>query len=422
MVVTGLHLLGGARADANRVRSGADRAVVEGRFTTAEISTGSRGADRRDPGFLGSGPRRRRQRHRAAVGQPRRAVAGLPRRAQRAGEIAEHLHRPAADPARPERPAAADAARRAARGAGPVRRRRRPGWSAIGRLRDDWRRPAAISIDRTDRARELAQEADRLKFALDEIDTVDPQPGRGRGAGRRHPPALRTRRAARGGVGGRAGAVRGRRRSDGQRAGAGDRRRSAGRCRRWRPPTTPCCRRWARQLGEALDRCRRRGPRARRIPGGAADRRQHVGDQAGPPGRAAHADPQVRRRHRRGAGLGRASRATGWPSSTSPRRRWPAWNARVDELGARLVAAAAELTKVRTKAAKALAKAVTAELAGLAMADAEFTIEVSPLPAQADDSAPLTLPSGQTRARRLATVSIRSSSASPRTAAARCCR
>src|ERR1700693_3202829 len=37
MVVTGLHLLGGARADANRVRSGADRAVVEGRFTTADL-------------------------------------------------------------------------------------------------------------------------------------------------------------------------------------------------------------------------------------------------------------------------------------------------------------------------------------------------------------------------------------------------
>src|ERR1043165_9359538 len=37
MVVTGLHLLGGARADANRVRSGADRAVVEGRFTTGDV-------------------------------------------------------------------------------------------------------------------------------------------------------------------------------------------------------------------------------------------------------------------------------------------------------------------------------------------------------------------------------------------------
>ena len=37
MVVTGLHLLGGARADANRVRSGADRAVVEGRFITSDL-------------------------------------------------------------------------------------------------------------------------------------------------------------------------------------------------------------------------------------------------------------------------------------------------------------------------------------------------------------------------------------------------
>ncbi|HXA11370.1 MAG TPA: AAA family ATPase, partial [Mycobacterium sp.] len=37
MVVTGLHLLGGARADPARVRSGADRAVVEGRFTTVDV-------------------------------------------------------------------------------------------------------------------------------------------------------------------------------------------------------------------------------------------------------------------------------------------------------------------------------------------------------------------------------------------------
>ena len=32
MVVTGLHLLGGGRAEASRVRTGADKAVVEGRF------------------------------------------------------------------------------------------------------------------------------------------------------------------------------------------------------------------------------------------------------------------------------------------------------------------------------------------------------------------------------------------------------
>ena len=62
MVVTGLHLLGGARADARRVRSGADRAVVEGRFTTIELGDGvatrvdeileSSGADRDDDGSV----------------------------------------------------------------------------------------------------------------------------------------------------------------------------------------------------------------------------------------------------------------------------------------------------------------------------------------------------------------------------------
>src|SRR6266481_882354 len=62
MVVTGLHLLGGGRADATRVRSDADRAVVEGRFTTSELSAGvgtlvdkileSSGAERDDDGSI----------------------------------------------------------------------------------------------------------------------------------------------------------------------------------------------------------------------------------------------------------------------------------------------------------------------------------------------------------------------------------
>src|ERR1700723_4069509 len=62
MVVTGLHLLGGGRADATRVRSGADRAVVEGRFTTNELGEGvathvdeildSSGAERDDDGSV----------------------------------------------------------------------------------------------------------------------------------------------------------------------------------------------------------------------------------------------------------------------------------------------------------------------------------------------------------------------------------
>ena len=60
-----------------------------------------------------------------------------------------------------------------------------------------------------------------------------------------------------------------------------------------------------------------------------------------------------------------------------------------------MAAAAQSLTKVRVKAAKGLAKAVTEELAGLAMAGAQFSIAVTPLAARADDSAPLVLASGE---------------------------
>src|SRR4029077_20770308 len=66
---------------------------------------------------------------------------------------------------------------------------------------------------------------------------------------------------------------------------------------------------------------------------------------------------------------------------------------RVDELEAKVVSAATELTTARTKASKGLAKAVTAELTGLAMADAEFTVSVAAIPARTDDAAPLTLSS-----------------------------
>jgi DNA repair protein RecN (Recombination protein N) len=67
---------------------------------------------------------------------------------------------------------------------------------------------------------------------------------------------------------------------------------------------------------------------------------------------------------------------------------------RVDELASQLGSAATELSKVRSQAAKRLAKQVTAELSGLAMSEAEFTITVTTMPAGDDDPAALTLPSG----------------------------
>jgi DNA repair protein RecN (Recombination protein N) len=68
----------------------------------------------------------------------------------------------------------------------------------------------------------------------------------------------------------------------------------------------------------------------------------------------------------------------------------------VADLESQVATAAIGLSKARTKAAKGLAKAVTAELSGLAMADANFTVAVSPLTIRGDDSAPITLPSGET--------------------------
>ena len=66
----------------------------------------------------------------------------------------------------------------------------------------------------------------------------------------------------------------------------------------------------------------------------------------------------------------------------------------VEDLATQVARTAADLTKQRARAAKALAGAVTAELAGLAMGDARFTVTVAPMPARPDDSAPVILPSG----------------------------
>ncbi len=69
---------------------------------------------------------------------------------------------------------------------------------------------------------------------------------------------------------------------------------------------------------------------------------------------------------------------------------------RADELAGELASAATDLSAIRRKAAKRLAKEVTTELSGLAMADAQFGIDVTLDTApDADDAAALKLPSGE---------------------------
>src|ERR1700753_2321832 len=176
MVVTGLHLLGGARADATRVRSGAERAVVEGRFATAELDDAtagqideildSSGADRGDDGSIialrtvnRDGPSR------AYLGG--RSVPAKSLTTFTTGLLTLHGQN---DQLRLMRP---DEQRGALDRFADVDTR----LERYRKLRDAWQSARRDFVDRSNRARELAQEADRLKFALHEIDTIDPAPG-----------------------------------------------------------------------------------------------------------------------------------------------------------------------------------------------------------------------------------------------------
>lgn len=173
MVVTGLHLLSGGRAEASRVRNGAAKAVVEGRFealdgTAAARVAGDAGAEPDEDGSLialrtvtGDG------RSRAHLGGRSVPVGVL-------GELSEQLiavHgqndqlqllKPAEQRAVIDRFAGEDVA-------GTLERYRR--------TREEWLRVSAELTERTERSRELAREADLLRHGLAEIEAVDPQPG-----------------------------------------------------------------------------------------------------------------------------------------------------------------------------------------------------------------------------------------------------
>ncbi|WP_068278340.1 DNA repair protein RecN [Aldersonia kunmingensis] len=178
MVVTSLHLLSGARADAGRVRVGAERAVVEGRFVTDDVDGArgeavaevleSAGADRDEDGSVIV---------LRTVGSDGRSRAHLGGRGVPAGVLAEFT-----DPLLTVhgqndqlRLLRSDEQRRAVdRFAAeaietPLARYRE--------LRRAWLTARRELIERTEKSRELAQEADRLRHELAEIDAVAPTPG-----------------------------------------------------------------------------------------------------------------------------------------------------------------------------------------------------------------------------------------------------
>src|SRR6478752_5173115 len=171
MVVTGLMLLGGGRAEASRVADGARRAVVEGRFTAdaeALAVADAVGADTDDDGTLiavrtvGADGRSR-----AHLGGRSVPVGVLGRLAE--ATLAVHgqndqlrLLRPAEQRALLDRFAGETVAE-------PLARYRV--------VRAEWVRISTELVERRDGARRLAQEADLLRHGLTEIAAVDPQPG-----------------------------------------------------------------------------------------------------------------------------------------------------------------------------------------------------------------------------------------------------
>lgn len=177
MVVSGLRLLCGGRADASRVRAGANQAVVEGRFVVdslpaesqavvREVVAAAGGSADENGEFIASRVVNASGRSRAHLGG--RSVPAATLQEFSVELLAIHGQNDQLRLLSPERQLAA-------------LDRLDP---TIARLVDayrehyrQWRTLAKDLQERSTKRRELAQEVDRLQFAIGEIDAVHPQPG-----------------------------------------------------------------------------------------------------------------------------------------------------------------------------------------------------------------------------------------------------
>lgn len=175
MVVTGLGLLFGGRADAGRVRANPGRAVVEGRLRLPEpvahavharvMDAG--GEPDEDGSVLLSRTVTAEGRSRAHIGGRSMPVSMLAEIGERV--VAVHGQ---SDQLRLLRPAEQRAA--LDRFAGPEHEKL---LEAMREAFTQWRRVEEDLADRRRNARARSQEADLLRLGLDEISRVDPQPG-----------------------------------------------------------------------------------------------------------------------------------------------------------------------------------------------------------------------------------------------------
>ncbi|WP_174565295.1 DNA repair protein RecN [Rhodococcoides yunnanense] len=388
MVVTSLHLLSGARADAGRVRLGADRAVVEGRFSTETASAQvvdevekvleSAGAQRdEDASIIALRTVNADGRSRAHLGGrsvPAAVLSGFTDslltvhgqndqlRLLRADRQLDALDRFAGDSV-----------------AAPLKKYRA--------ARTQWLTARNELIDRTERSRELAQEADRLQYGLQEIDAVAPEPQEDvtiAGDVRRLGDLDSLRESAEGAGAALVGGVD----DTGEALSA------------------------LRLLGEARTRLEsvddailtdllpRLNEALAVVTDIGADITSYLSDLPSDP--SALETLLTRQAELKGLTRKYAADVDGviaWADDARVRLSkidvsadaLAELSTRVEESAADVVSAASRLTAARTKAAVKLAKAVSVELAGLAMGKAKLQLDLRTVPAGANDGAPLTI-------------------------------
>jgi DNA repair protein RecN (Recombination protein N) len=171
MVVTGLLLLFGGRADSARVRAGVDQASVDGRLelgvgVAAEVAERVRGAG----GELDDDSALVLRRVVTAAGRSRAYVGGAAAPVSVLAELSERLLavHGQADQLLLTRPAHQRAALDRFAGIDP---------SEFRDSYEQWRAAESALRDRVEHAAELRRESDMLTFGLAEIDTAAPQPG-----------------------------------------------------------------------------------------------------------------------------------------------------------------------------------------------------------------------------------------------------
>ena len=177
MVVTGLRLLTGGRADASRVRTGAQEAVVEGALSIADLPESTLSAVHAIAEGAGAGPDENGEyvvsRAVKATGRSSAHLGGRKVPAATLGDLAGHLLtiHGQNDQLRllaPEQQLAA------------LDRFEPAIAQKLSSYRDvyvQWREVSKDLKDRTEKRLELAQEMDRLRFAIEEIDAVAPVDG-----------------------------------------------------------------------------------------------------------------------------------------------------------------------------------------------------------------------------------------------------